>query len=150
MEILSLIVGLCALLFAIGVYVVHDRKLKQQQKILNEYQLKVLTQNIAELQKAVIRVSIKDKQQNSSGNWTGTLVIANYGKAPAYNVRFGPLRRSFSNFDLESKYYPQLLPQESQETYLSWRWDNCGSKETQVTWDDDSGKNRTHSCTLTL
>ena len=149
MEILSLIVGFCALLFAIGVYVIHDRKLKQQQKILNEYQLKVLTQNIAEQQKAEIRVSIKDKKQDSSGNWTGTLIIANYGKAPAYNVRFNQIGRSFS-YNLESKYYSQLLPQENQETYLYWRWDNCDPKETQVTWDDDSDKNRTHKCVLDL
>lgn len=151
MEIISLIVGICALLFAIGVYIIHDRKLKQQQKILNEYQLKVLEQNIAEQKKAEVRVAIINKQCDHSGNTSGTLIIKNYGKATAYNVRFErEYKRDVYAFDSCWGGYSQLLPQESQEKYVKYSWDTGGQVEAVVTWDDESGKNIKYKCTLDL
>ncbi len=149
MEVVSLIVGICALLFAIGVYIIHDRKLKQQQKILNEYQLKVLEQNIAEQKKAEVRAAIINKQCDHSGNRSGTLVIKNYGKSTAYNVRF---EREYKRFCAIDNYYnyPQLLPQEAQETYVGCQWNTGGEVNAVVTWDDESGKNRKYKCTLDL
>ena len=150
MEIISLIVGICALLFAISVYIIHDRKLKQQQKILNEYQLNVLEQNIAEQKKAEVRVAIINKQSDHSGNRSGTLIIKNYGKATAYNVRFErEYKRDFYAFD-SCWGYSQLLPQETQEEYVECRWDTGGRVKAVVTWDDESGKNRSYKCTLDI
>lgn len=150
MEIISLIVGICALLFAIGVYIIHDRKLKQQQKILNEYQLTVLEQNIAEQKKAEVRATIINKQCDHSGNRSGTLIIKNYGKATAYNVIFErEYIRDFYAFD-SCWGYSQLLPHESQEKRVDYSWDTGGQVNVVVAWDDESGKNRQYKCTLEL
>lgn len=148
MEIASLIVGICALLFAIWVYFIHDRKLKQQQKILNEYQLKILGQNIAELKKAEVMFSIKSKKYDHLGNRSGTLVIKNYGKATAYNVRFKRRNDMYSDVFDSCWSYQQLLPQESQEKYVK-----CRTGEqiyAVVTWDDEFDKNRQYKRTLDL
>lgn len=144
MEVVSLIVGICALLFSIWVYIVHDRELKQQQKVLNEYQLQVLEQNIAEQKRAEVRVSIKNKKSDRLGNKSGTLVIKNCGKATAYNVRIE--QELYTGFSVVKLCYQQLLSQEGQETEVKYRWDTEGS--VVVTWDDESGKNRTYKCTL--
>ena len=146
MGVWSFVISVVALLFAIGVYIAHDRKLKQQQKVLNEYQLKVVEQN----KKAEVRAAITNKQSDHSGNRSGTLVIKNYGKATAYNVRFErEYKRDFYAFD--SCYgYPQLLPQEFQEKYVECQWNTGGRIEAIITWDDESGKNRKYKCTLEL
>lgn len=142
MEVVSLIVGICALLFSIGVYIIHDRKFKQQQKVLNEYQLKVLEQN----KKAEVRASIINKQCDHSGNRSGALVIKNYGKATAYNVRVRIEHELYTGFSVVKHCYQQLLPQEKKETDVRYRWDTEGP--VVVTWDDEYGKNRTYKCTL--
>lgn len=146
MEIVNLIIGICALSFAIGVYIVHDRKLKQQQKVLNEYQLEVIEQN----KKAEVRASITNKQSDNFGNVSGTLVIKNYGKATAYNVRLEcECKRDFYAF-VNGCGYSQLQPQESQEKPVARRWNAGRDVKIIVTWDDESGKNRTYKCTLEL
>ncbi len=144
MEVVNLIVGICALLFAIWVYIIHDRKLKRQQKILNEYQLINLEHNIAELKKAEILLSIKNKQCDRIGNRSGTLVIKNCGMETAYNVRLE--RECYTGFRVVNYRYPQLRPQEERETNIKYPKDTDGP--VVVTWDDKSGKDRTHKCTL--
>jgi len=134
------VVGICALLFSVGLYIVHDRKLKQQQKVLNEYQLKVVEQN----KKAEVRVAIINKQSDRLGNKSGTLVIKNYGKATAYNVRIE--QELYTEFSVVKHYYQQILPQEKNETDVKYQWDT--DRPVVVTWDDESGKNRTYKCTL--
>lgn len=145
MEIISLITGISALLFTIAVYIVHDRKLKQQQSILNDYQLKI----ISEQKKAEVRALIVNRRQDSSSNWTATLVVKNYGKATAYNVRLeeGYLNR---NHNIGYKSYSQLLPEEAQESPLGWLWHMGGETSVTIAWDDESGNNRQYKCTLNL
>ena len=143
MEVVNLIVGICALLFTAGVYFIHDRKLKQQQKILNEYQLKVVEQN----KKAEVRATIINRQSDRLGNRSGTLVIKNYGKATAYNVRFKRKNEMYSDIFDSCWDYPQLLPGESQEKHVECR---TGEQTAIVTWDDEFGKNRQYKRTLDL
>ena len=148
MEIVSLVVGICALIFSIGVYVIHDRKLKQQQKIIYEYQLRVIEKEFDEHNKAEVRASIINRQCDHSGNRSGTFIIKNYGKATAYNVRFSrDYKINFYAVD-SRMFYHQLLSEEAQETYFECQWNTGGRIDAVVTWDDESGKGRIYKCTL--
>ena len=148
MDIVSLIISFLAFAFAIYVYILHDRKLNNQQKILNTYQLSIIEKNLAEDKKADIRVSIINKQHSRSSNiWTGTLLIKNVGKATAMNVRFCPKYNSMS--PLQNLSYPQrLLPKEEYEIPMHWYWDTFGETHIIVLWDDEFDKNREIKYTL--
>ena len=145
---MSLIISFLAFAFAIYVYILHDRKLNTQQKILNTYQLSIIEKNLVEDKKADIRVSIINKQHSRSSNsWTGTLLIKNIGKATAMNVRFRPKYNSMS--PLQNLSFPQrLLPKEEYEIPLHWYWETFGETHIIVLWDDEFDKNREIKYTL--
>ena len=73
MAIASLIIAIVSLLFGVYTYFRHDKKLKEQQHIINEYKITKLKYEITEAKKAMVRASVI----NVSGTcpWTGTLVI---------------------------------------------------------------------------
>lgn len=150
MEIVSLIISFLAFAFAIYVYILHDRKLNIQQKILNTYQLSIIEKNLAEDKKADIRVSIINKQYSRSSNsWTGTILIKNVGKSTAMNVRFCPKYNSMS--PLQNLSFPQrLLPKEEYEIPMRWYWDTFEETHLIVMWDDEFDKNREIKYTLSF
>ena len=81
MELLSLILAAFALAFSCYTFFAHDRRLKKQEKLLNDYQLRSLAQAEDENKKAVIRAkAVKYKSGNR------TLYIYNEGKAKARNI----------------------------------------------------------------
>ena len=80
-ENLSLVISIITLLFSIFTYVVYDRKLKKQERLLNEYQLRSLEQSEFENKKAVIRAVV-----HNDGGGSRTLCIVNKGKSKAVNL----------------------------------------------------------------
>lgn len=149
MAIASLIIALISLLFGAFTYFRHDRKLKEQQKIINEYQITKLQREIGEAKKAEVKATVVNIS-HVGGSFSGTLLIKNYGKGAASNVYF--TRRSFGNKGsfLPSLTYPQLLPQEQQETPLSWGFGFGGNVEVILSWTDESGERRESRQSLQL
>ena len=65
MEIHSVILAALAFGFSIYTFFAHDRRLKKQENLLNEYQLRSLAQNEEENKKAIIRAkAVKYKSGN--------------------------------------------------------------------------------------
>ena len=81
MDMISIIIATLALLFSVFTYLAHDRKLKKQEKKLNDYQLRMMEQSEDENKKAVIRAKV-DKPAGGRR----TLYICNIGKAKARNL----------------------------------------------------------------
>lgn len=150
MDIASLIISIAALLFSGYVYIAHDRKLKQQQKILNAYQIEAMEKDKTEQKKAEVRVSLTNKQfSNSYSYWSGIMVIKNYGKAVAHHVRIDKWgKRDFRGF--ENFTCLQLLPQETQEVPVTWLMHDCGELQVTVFWNDEYSKNRENKQILNL
>lgn len=148
MAIASLIIALISLLFGAFTYFRHDRKLKEQQRIINAYQITKLQREIGEAKKAEVRATVVNRSE--SGIYSGTLLIKNYGKGAASNVYF--TRRSYGNKGsfLPTLTYPQLLPQEQQETPLSWGFGFGGNVEVILSWTDESGERRESRQSLQL
>lgn len=82
MELLSIIISIIALLFSGYTFFAHDMKLKEQERQLNDYQLRLLKQNEEEKNQVKIRGNIIPS--TIKGN--RILKIFNAGQAVAKNV----------------------------------------------------------------
>ena len=82
METWTLIISAAALAVSLYTYFAHDRRLKQQERLINSYQLKQLQEEEQANKKANIRAEIS---QNTKG--PRTLRIWNNGRAVARNIR---------------------------------------------------------------
>lgn len=142
----SIIIATLALLFSIFTYVAHDRKLKNQEKLLNEYQLRALAQGEEDNKKAVIRakaLKIKNGQR--------TLLICNIGKAKARNVVVA-MDKDDQVFATRPKMpvsYSELLPDAPREIILHLT-EGDDILTLNYTWDDDFGSNNQESQTIDL
>lgn len=139
MEILSIIFAALSLVFSCYTFFAHDRRLKKQEKQLNEYQLRSLAQSEDESKKAIIRAkAIKYKSGNR------TLYIYNEGKAKARNLKVEmpdakQVYASRPDFPLR---YDELLPKASREVTLllsegdnvltlAYEWEDNYSRENK-------------------
>lgn len=146
-NIISIIIALLALLFSVITYFIHDRKLKEQEKILNEYQLRVLAQVEEENKKAIIRA----RTVKTIGG-KRTLLIYNIGKAKARNLIVAmdngeQVIAARPGFPVT---YPELFPNTSREITLFLLTEGDDDVILNYTWDDDSGKNNMESQTIDL
>lgn len=81
MEIASLLIAIFALLFSLYTYLVHDMKIKQQDKLINEYNIeKIKTEKIKE-KKAFIEAYVIE-----GPNGNKIIKVYNSGKSVANNV----------------------------------------------------------------
>jgi len=78
----SLILSILAILGSIFTYLIHDRKIKAQEKILNDYQIAKINEEKILKQKAIISASLLPKIKHYK-----TLRIYNKGQATAKNIR---------------------------------------------------------------
>lgn len=133
MERLSLIISIAAILWSLITYFVHDRKIKQQEARINEYQLEKIKNEEEENKKALICGNIV-----KGSDELRILKIYNKGKATARNVDIQSLepaiiRREYNN-DLPCEL---IQPQD----YIEFRFYAGHIPETKVkitfTWDDD-------------
>jgi len=81
MEIAGLIISIIALFLSIITYLVHDHKIKKQEKLLNEYQITKIESEKIESKKAIIEANII-----KVNNGKDAIKIYNKGKVTARNV----------------------------------------------------------------
>lgn len=143
---ISLAVSLLAFGGGVYTYFVHDKRLKEQQALLNDLNIEKLKRENREQAKADVRVSLtidKDPQNFSMHNFyndSGTIRVTNFGKASAYNIRIR--QKGYSNiicYDIA-----QLAPNESREYHETWERGNLRDATVIVQWDDECGKNRSN------
>jgi len=118
MEIAGFLLSLLAVFGSIFTYFYHDRKIKEQEKRLNDYQLKKFQLEDIENKKAQIKGNLIRTAEASR-----TLTIYNTGKSTAYNIRLEVLSElnGIHNFKFEP--FEMLNPLEKTEIsfYLSSR-----------------------------
>lgn len=146
MDMISIIIAALALAFSCYTFFAHDRRLKKQEQLLNEYQLRLMAQSEEENKKAVIRAK--------SVKYTGgkrTLYIYNTGKSKARNLKVDMLDNEqvvASRPDLPQT-YEELLPDASREILLLL---TEGDDEITLTfeWEDDFSKDNKERQTIDL
>ena len=82
MELYSLIISVLALIASVFTYLRHDKKLKEQERRINAYQLKQIEKEDLESKKAAIRGNIVKGLKGGR-----TLKVYNSGRATARNIR---------------------------------------------------------------
>lgn len=146
METWTLIISAAALAVSLYTYFAHDRRLKQQERLINSYQLKQLQEEEQANKKADIRVQIKNNTKGVS-----VFHICNRGRAIARNIRVEGL--NVKGFDLiEGNIFPceMMYPQDYMELEF-WETRDCPRKLTlKLIWDDESGQDNVTTKVITL
>ena len=146
MEVWGLIISILALVASAFTYFKHDKKLKEQERKINEYQLKQIEKEDLESKKAAIRGNIVKGLKGKR-----TLKVYNSGRAIARNIRIEGLdvEGLFHRAD-EVFPYELMNPQDYTEVNIML-FNNCAPTiKLKYIWDDESGKNNEFEQVLTL
>ena len=146
MELYSLIISVLALIASVFTYLRHDKKLKEQERRINEYQLKQIEKENLENKKAAIRGNIVKGLKGGR-----TLKIFNSGRATAGNIRIDGL-------DVDGVFYmPQDLfpyelmnPQDYAELTLHLTYGCPSTIKLKYIWDDEFSDNNEFEQVLTI
>lgn len=146
MEISSLIISIVALATSAYTYFKHDKKLKDQEQRINDYQLKQIEKENIESKKAAIRGNII-----KSLNGKRTLKVYNSGRVVARNIRVdglevdGLIHRAKELFP-----YELMNPQDYTELTIHLVTNHPSTIKLKYTWDDESGENNEFEQILTI
>lgn len=138
MELASIIISILALIGTVYTYFVHDRKIKRQEAIINEYQLAKFKEEEEENKKALISGNIIKKERGQR-----VLKICNKGKATATNINIQGL--DIKELDVYDKILPYELlhPQGYTEIRFMLIMGSPSTIRLTYTWDDPHQKGNT-------
>ena len=142
----ELIISCLALGVSVFTYFKHDKKIKAQEQIINDYQINKIAKENEESKKASIRGNIIKGDRGKR-----TLKVYNCGKAAARNIRVEGL-------DIESLAvmrnglfpYELMNPQDYTELIIHIVKDSPSTIKLKYIWDDDFGRNNEFEQVLTL
>lgn len=152
MNLMTLLFSAIALLGSLFTYLVHDKKLKMQQAILNELQIKKLQKEIEEEAVVEIRPTLINVVKSMHTNRiTGTLSLKNYGKGEAKDVEVYACVNGgrHSHFNTKERRIKSLLPGQYEEISMDWGIGD-GCIEVFLKWCNAKGMECTSSHSLPL
>lgn len=142
----AFVVSLGALIFSAYTYSKHDKKIKAQEQIINDYQINKIKKEDEESRKANIKGNIYPGNKGKL-----ILKVFNSGKAIARNIRVEGLDvDSLIVIGKELLPYELMNPQDNTALTL---WITKYSPSTirlRYIWDDDFGQNNEFEQVLTL
>ncbi|MEG1648298.1 MAG: hypothetical protein RR277_00250 [Rikenellaceae bacterium] len=135
MEVVSLIISILAIFGTLYTYIRHDKKIKEQERILNEYQIEKIKTEKDESKKALIKGNVLKSEKGKR-----TLKVFNAGKAVAFNINLEILNGNIEekgvlNFHFEP--YEMMNPQDSTETSFFLCEGHTPTLKIKFTWEDD-------------
>jgi hypothetical protein len=133
MEAINLTISIFAILGTLFTYFHHDRRIKKQEQLLNEYQLKRFQSEEIEKQKAEIKGNVIKGEKGSR-----TLKVFNAGKSTAYDVKIEILSALDGIFNFNFSPYEMLNPQESTEMRFFLAEGHIPTLKVKFIWKDDS------------
>ena len=131
MEMASIIISILALIATVYTYFVHDRKIKRQESIINEYQLAKFKEEEEEGKKALISGNIIKTERSQR-----VLKIYNKGKATATNINIQGL--DIREIELQDNILPYELlnPQDYAQIKFLIVMNAPSTIKLTYTWDD--------------
>jgi hypothetical protein len=136
MEIISLVLSIIAVLGSLFTYFNHDRKIKKQELLINDYELKKRHSEEVEQKKAQVKGNIIPYAKGLR-----KLVTFNAGKSVAYNIRIEILNEQECIIHPVFGPYEMLNPQESFENNLHLAYGHTPTLKIKYIWDDEFGDN---------
>ena len=145
MELASIIISIIALLGSLATYIIHDRKIKEQEKMINAYQLAKFKEEEEDNKKALISGNIIKKESGQR-----VLKIYNKGKATATNINIQGL--DIQEIDVYDKILPYELmnPQDYFEIRFRIIMNAPPTLKLTYTWDDEYKTGNTYTQILSL
>ena len=142
----AFVVSLGALIFSAYTYSKHDKKIKAQEQIINDYQINKIKKEDEESRKANIKGNIYPGNKGKL-----ILKVFNSGKAIARNIRVEGLDvDSLIVIGKELFPYELMNPQDDTELTLWITKDSPSTIRLRYIWDDDFGQNKEFEQVLTL
>lgn len=148
MEVASLLISILALSCSFYTYIRHDKKIKEQERILNEYQIQKNNSEINESKKALIKGNIV-----KCGNGKRILKVFNAGKAIAYNINLEILDDDIEQkgvYDLDFETYRMMNPQDYTETNFFLSEGHTQTLNVKFTWKDEFQDNNEFNQMLSI
>lgn len=142
----ELIISCLALGVSVFTYFKHDKKIKAQEQIINDYQINKIAKENEESKKASIRGNIIKGDRGKR-----TLKVYNCGKATASNIRVEGLDID-SLVVMRNNLFPYELmnPQDYTELIIYIVKGSPSTIKLKYIWDDDFGRNNEFEQVLTL
>ena len=142
----ELIISCLALGVSVFTYFKHDKKIKAQEQIINDYQINKIAKENEEIKKASIRGNIIKGDRGKR-----TLKVYNCGKATARDIRVEGLDTD-SLAVMRNDLFPYELmnPQDYTEVIIWIVKDSPSTIKLKYIWDDDFGQNNEFEQVLTL
>ena len=146
MELYSLVISVLALIASVFTYLRHDKKLKEQERRINEYQLKQIEKEDLESKKAAIRGNIVKGLKGGR-----TLKVYNSGRATARNIRVEGLDVN-GIFYMRRDIFPYELMNPQDYTEVTIHLVACcpSTIKLKYIWDDEYGDNNEFEQVLTI
>lgn len=146
MELYSFIISVLALIASVFTYFMHDKKLKEQERRINEYQLKQIEKEDLESRKAAIRGNIVKGLKGAI-----ILKVYNSGRSTARNIRVKGLDVD-GVFYRKKEIFPYELmnPQDYTELTMHLTYGYPSTIKLKYIWDDEFGCNNEFEQVLTL
>jgi len=141
----SFIVAAMALMGTIFTYFKHDKKIKAQEKLINDYQLGKIEEEKIQRMQAEVRASII---VGSKG--LRTLRVYNKGKASAKNVRLIIHDEPECLYSLNPFPFPLLNEHENVDLNIHLHMGSPDNISFELLWDDAFKMNNSHLQTVQL
>ena len=146
MDFWALIISVINMFGGIVGYFRHDKKLKGQERKINEYQLKQIEKEDLENKKAAIRGNIVKGLQGRI-----TLKIENSGRATAHNIRVEGLNVKGVRLQRKDIFpYELMTPHDYAELSMLLTCNYPSTIKLKYIWDDEFGDNNEFEQVLTI
>lgn len=144
----TLEIVLSALLFLtpLLIHLIYDSKIKKQQAIINDYEIKERNIQEDEKKKAMVKGNITSTHING----TRKLIVFNAGKATAYNIRVEFLNDMDGIIYSEIEPFEMLHQQDKFENIFHLAYGHSPTLKIKYIWDDRFENNREHIQVLDL
>jgi len=141
----SLIISILALIVTIYTYIKHDRKIKEQEQLINKHQIAKIEEEKTQLKQAIVRASLIPGNKGSR-----ILRVYNKGKASATNVRL--IINDEPNYLYATNPFPFPLLNESENVDLNISLHNGTPDNISfiILWNDEYKEDNAHSQTVQL
>lgn len=138
-------IALSSLFFSIYVYRKHEKKLNEQENLINEFNINKLKQEDEERKKAVIKATITKKEKRLR-----IIKISNIGKAIAHNLNIKVKNAERVDFQTKQLNNIELRPNSFVELKAKHMTNDFITINIHCTWDDDFKKNNQDKIPLIL
>lgn len=141
----SLALSILAIIGTAFTYFKHDRKIKEQEKTINDYQLEKIKEEKVQKTQAIIRASLIKGNKGHR-----ILRVYNKGQAIARNVRLIIKDEPDYLYSTNPFPFPALNEHENVDLNISLHSGTPDNISIEILWDDESATDNKHSQVVQL